>query len=85
MWKCQVRKLNSGPSPATRTRLLSFNKTQTKVINGLVLLLKALIFMTGEILVTSVDLRSYTQHYNAPPDLIVSNSCTISRTLDVVR
>jgi hypothetical protein len=35
MWKCQVRKLNSGPSPATRIKLLSFNKTQTKVINGL--------------------------------------------------
>jgi hypothetical protein len=31
-----ARKLISGPSPTTKTRLLSFNKTQTRVINGLI-------------------------------------------------
>ena len=44
IWKCsvllavlkrQARKLNSGPSPTTKTRLLSFNRTQTRVVIGL--------------------------------------------------
>jgi hypothetical protein len=41
MWCCpnstqrQARKLISGPSPTSKTRLLSFNRTQSRVVTGL--------------------------------------------------
>jgi len=31
----QAQKLISGPSPSTKTRLLSFNRTQSRVVTGL--------------------------------------------------
>jgi hypothetical protein len=31
----QARKLISGPSPATKTRLLSFNRTKSRAVTGL--------------------------------------------------
>ena len=31
----QARKLISGPSPTSKTRLLSFNRTQSRVVTGL--------------------------------------------------
>ena len=53
-------KLISGPSPTAKTRLVSFNRTQSKVVTGLLTVrntLKTHLYLTGRINSPYVDVE----------------------------